>query len=118
MNRTYYYIDYRAAIDAIKWRVYLIDKEVQGNTVPENERPQYFCPRCKSEYTGLEVLDSVDFSLMGAFVCKKRRFPLAPVTEDNHGGHEQSSKMSQQFKFITDMLPKIDAVVVPENNFQ
>ena len=118
MNRTYYYIDYRAAIDAIKWRVYLIDKEVQGNTIPENDRFQYFCPRCKTKYTGLDVLDSVDFTLLGAFVCKNCRFPLAPVTEDNHGGHEQSTKLNQQFKFITDMLPKIDAVVVPENTFQ
>jgi transcription initiation factor TFIIE subunit alpha len=118
MNRTYYFIDYRAAIDAIKYRVYTIDKEVQGNTIPENDRPQYFCTRCKSEYTILEVLDSVDHSLMGAFVCKKCRFPLSPVTEDNHGGHEQSSKISQQFKFITDMLPKIDSVIVPDNNFE
>jgi transcription initiation factor TFIIE subunit alpha len=118
MNRTYYFIDYRAAIDAIKYRVYKIDKEVQGNTVPENDRPQYFCPRCKSEYTTLQVLDSVDLSLMGAFVCKRCRFPLSPFTKDNHGGHEQSSQMSQQFKFITDMLPKIDSVVIPDNNFE
>ena len=117
MNRTYYFIDYRAAIDAIKYRVYKIDKEVQGNTVPEKERKQFFCPRCKSEYTQLDVLDSVDFSLAGAFVCKRCRFPLSPVTEENNGGHEQSTKMSQQFKFITDMLPKIDSVVIPENDF-
>jgi transcription initiation factor TFIIE subunit alpha len=118
MNRTYYFIDYRAAIDAIKYRVYKIDKEVQGNTVSESDKSEYFCPRCKSEYTALDVLDSFDYSLLGAFVCKKCQFPLSPVTGENHGGHEQSTKMSQQFKFITDLLPKIDAVVVPENNFE
>jgi hypothetical protein len=99
-------------------RVYTIEKEVQGDTIPENDRPQYFCTRCKSEYKILQILDSVDHSLMGAFVCKKCRFSLSPVTKDNHGEHEQSSQMSQQFKFITDMLPKIDSVVVPGNNFE
>jgi transcription initiation factor IIE alpha subunit len=57
MNRTYYYIDYRATIDAIKWRVYQMNKKVQGNTIPEAERKEYFCRRCKSEWTVLEVLD-------------------------------------------------------------
>jgi len=39
-------------------------------------------------------------------------------TNNNRGGHEQSSKLSKQFGFITNMLPKIDQVLIPENNFE
>ncbi|KAL3425007.1 transcription initiation factor TFIIE subunit alpha [Phlyctema vagabunda] len=115
MNRTYYYIDYRATIDAIKWRVYLIDKQVQGNTVPTDERKEYFCKRCKSEWTVMEVLDK--WSPQG-FLCHKCGFLLDHDPENNRGGHEQSTRLNAQFKFITDLLPKIDQVVVPENTFE
>lgn len=115
INRTYYYIDYRATIDAIKWRVYLIDKQVQGNTVPADERKEYSCPRCKSEYTQMEVLN--EFSADG-FLCTKCRNPLKHNDDVNRGGHEQSSKLNAQFRFITDLLPKIDQVIIPDNKFE
>ena len=114
MNRTYYYIDYRATIDAIKWRVYLIDKKVQGNTIAEVDRKEYFCPRCKSEWTQMEVLDKVG---PDGFLCHKCGFLLNHDPDNNRGGHEQSTKLNAQFRFITDLLPKIDEVVIPENTF-
>ncbi|TVY52565.1 Transcription initiation factor IIE subunit alpha [Lachnellula cervina] len=117
LNRTYYYIDYRATIDAIKWRVYLIDKQVQGNTVPEMERKEFFCPRCKSEWTQMEVLDK--YGPQG-FLCHRCDYVLEQhdPNSNSRGGHEQSTKLNAQFKFITDLLPKIDGVVVPENTFE
>jgi len=117
MNRTYYYIDYRATIDAIKWRVYLIDKQVQGNTVPEMERKEFFCPRCKSEWTQMEVLDKHG---PHGFLCHRCDYLLEQhdPNSNSRGGHEQSTKLNAQFKFITDLLPKIDNVVVPENTFE
>ena len=38
--------------------------------------------------------------------------------DNNRGGHEQSTKLNAQFKFITDLLPEIDKVVIPENTFE
>ncbi|TVY78107.1 Transcription initiation factor IIE subunit alpha [Lachnellula suecica] len=117
MNRIYYYIDYRATIDAIKWRVYLIDKQVQGNTVPEIERKEYFCPRCKSEWTVMEVLDKVGPQ---GFLCHRCEYLLQQhdPNSNTRGGHEQSTKLNAQFKFITNLLPKIDAAIIPENTFE
>ncbi|PBP16024.1 TFIIE alpha subunit [Diplocarpon rosae] len=115
MNRTYYYIDYRATIDAIKWRVYLLNKQVQGNTVPEMERKEYFCGRCKSEWTQLEVLDKWDIAL--GFRCQKCDGILDHDPDNNRGGHEQSTKYHAQFRFITDLLPKIDETIIPESTF-
>ena len=115
MSRTYYYIDYRATIDAIKWRVYSISKQVQGTTVPREERKAFYCRRCKSEWTLLEVLDT--FNKAG-FFCHKCDFLLNEVTDEDHGGHEQSTKLNAQFRFITDLLPKLDSVLIPENTFE
>jgi transcription initiation factor TFIIE subunit alpha len=114
MNRTYYYIDYRATIDAIKWKVYQMNLKVQGNTIPANERKEYFCTRCKSEWTQMEVLDAW---CAEGFKCHKCSWLLTLNTENNHGGHEQSTKYHAQFRFITDLLPKIDEVIIPENTF-
>ncbi|KAI0433373.1 hypothetical protein F5Y09DRAFT_299308 [Xylaria sp. FL1042] len=115
-NRTYYYIDYRQAIDAIKWRVYHLDKAVQGNAKPASEKKEYFCRRCRAEWTQMEVLDKVD-PLRG-FICHRCEDVLVFDPEREAGGHEQSTKLNNQLQFITDMLPKLDAVVVPENTFE
>ncbi|KAI9155283.1 Structural maintenance of chromosomes protein [Paramyrothecium foliicola] len=113
-NRTWYYINYRHTIDAIKWRVYNIDKEVQGTTVPANEKKQYFCSFCKAEWTAMEVLDSVG---PHGFICHRCHHTLTLETDRNSGGHEQSTRLNDQFKFISELLPKIDAVHIPECDF-
>lgn len=64
----------------------------------------------------LEVLDKHD--LLSGFLCHKCGHVLRRDTDNNRGGHEQSTRLNAQFKFITDLLPKIDNVVIPENNFE
>jgi transcription initiation factor TFIIE subunit alpha len=115
-NRTYYYIDYRQAIDAIKWRVYHLDKAVQGNAKPASEKKEYFCRRCNAEWTQMEVLDKVD--PIKGFLCHRCDNVLVFDPEHEAGGHEQSTRLNNQLRFITDMLPKLDAMVVPENTFE
>ncbi|KAF4808626.1 Transcription initiation factor IIE subunit alpha [Colletotrichum siamense] len=114
VNRTYYYIDYRQTIDAIKWRVYTVDKQIQGTTVPASERKEYFCGRCKAEWTQMEVLDNVGPE---GFVCHRCGSSLTHDLERNSTGHEQSTRLNNQFKFITELLPRIDEMVVPDNTF-
>ncbi|EFX01335.1 transcription factor tfiie complex alpha [Grosmannia clavigera kw1407] len=114
-NRTYYYIDYRQTIDAIKWRVYKIDKDLQGPVVPPSEKKEYFCDRCKAEWTQMEVLDS---SSTSGFLCHRCGSVLRHGDGGRAGGHERSTRMNNQFKFITELLPKIDSVVIPDNNFE
>jgi transcription initiation factor TFIIE subunit alpha len=65
------------------------------------------------------VLEILDFksSLHGIY-CRKCNYPLEHDANNNRGGHEQSSKLSKQFGFITSMLPKIDQVLIPENTFE
>ncbi|EFY87463.1 transcription factor spTFIIE alpha subunit [Metarhizium acridum CQMa 102] len=113
-NRTWYYINYRHTIDAIKWRVYTIDKEVQGAPVPANEKKEYFCSFCKAEWTAMEVLDSVG---PNGFLCHRCHHTLTFEADRTSTGHEQSTRLNDQFKFISELLPKIDAVHIPECDF-
>ena len=114
-NRTYYYIDYRQAIDAIKWRVYTIDKEVQSKAGQTTEKKLYFCPRCKAEWTELEVLDLIGPQ---GFLCHRCNTVLVQDPKRLAGGHEESTRLNNQLKFITDLLPQLDSVHIPDNTFE
>lgn len=114
VNRTYYFIDYRIAIDAIKWRVYKIGKDMQGTAVPASEVKEFFCNFCKASYTMLEVLDN---SSEKGFVCQRCGRVLVHDRDRQSQGHQQTTRMNTQFRFITDLLPRIDSEVVPDITF-
>ncbi len=114
INRTYYFIDYRQTIDAIKWRVYKTDKDMQGSVQPADESKEYSCPRCHAQWTQLEVLDSVSAA---GFICQRCGTVLERSQEKEAPGHQQLSRMNNQFKFMTDMLQEVDKAVVPECTF-
>ncbi|KAL2021475.1 hypothetical protein VTK56DRAFT_7108 [Thermocarpiscus australiensis] len=114
VNRTYYYIDYRQTIDAIKWRVYKTDKDMQGIARPQDESKDYSCPRCRAQWTQLEVLDSVSAA---GFTCQRCGHVLERSKERETPGHQQLSRMNNQFKFMTDLLQEVDKAVVPECSF-
>ncbi|ROW15430.1 hypothetical protein VPNG_02308 [Cytospora leucostoma] len=115
VNRTYYYIDYRQTIDFIKWRVYKLGKDMQVPSVPANERKEYVCPRCKADYTQMEVLDTV--GPLG-FICQRCDHILSHEADRTSAGHEKVTRLNNQLKFITDQLLRIDSVVVPDNDFE
>ncbi len=114
INRTYYFIDYRQTVDAIKWRVYKTDKDMQGSVQPADESKEYSCPRCLAQWSQLEVLDSVSEA---GFVCQRCGTVLERSEEKEAPGHQQLSRMNNQFKFMTDMLQEVDKAVVPECTF-
>ncbi|PSR79114.1 hypothetical protein BD289DRAFT_106217 [Coniella lustricola] len=114
-NRTYYYIDYRQTIDCIKWKVYKIGKDMQVPTLPASERREYVCPRCKADYTQLDVLDSVGKQ---GFICERCGATLNHEVDRTSAGHEKVTRFNNQFKFITDLLLRIDNVFIPDNNFE
>lgn len=114
INKTWYYINYRHTIDAIKWRVYNIDKEVQGTAVQVDEKKEYFCHHCKAEWSQMEVLDH---SSAEGFLCHRCNHVLTFEKDRNPTGHEQSTRLNDQFKFIAELLQKIDSVLIPDCDF-
>ncbi|KAK1756909.1 transcription initiation factor IIE subunit alpha [Echria macrotheca] len=114
INRTYYFIDYRQTIDAIKWRVYKTDKDMQAIAKPQDENKEYSCPRCQAQYTQMEVLNSCSAA---GFTCQRCGTVLERSVEREAPGHQQLSRMNNQFKFMTDMLQEVDRAIVPECTF-
>lgn len=113
-NRTWYYIDYRQAIDAIKWRVVTMDKNAQAKAVPETEKKEYFCNRCGKEWTVMQVLDKMG---PAGFLCHQCDALLVYDPDRQSGGHQHSTRLNNQLKFITDLLPQLDNVHIPDNTF-
>jgi transcription initiation factor TFIIE subunit alpha len=63
----------------------------------------------------MQVLDSYGPE---GFICHRCGFLLTHDPNSNQGGHEQSTRLNAQFRFITDLLPKIDQAVIPDNKFE
>ncbi|GAD93126.1 hypothetical protein AN6166.2 [Paecilomyces variotii No. 5] len=121
VNREYYYIPLHPVIDAIKYRVSKLTSTIKAQYTPSQERKEYICLRCKSEWTELDVL-----SLVGdeGFLCQNCGAVLER-TEDVKGaegidrtGHEKNSKLMAQLDKMLKLLKQIDSVEVPPNDFE
>lgn len=116
-QREWFYLNYHRAIDSIKYRMYKLNKHIESMGMPTTERKELSCPRCKSQYTELEAMDSMDD--MGGFHCKRCTHLLDHVEEDELANENESMKrLNQQIERLTSLLKQIDAASVPENDFQ
>lgn len=94
--------------------MYTIDKDVQGTTERTTEKKEYICSFCKAEWSLLEVVDS---NGPNGLLCHRCGHVLTFEADRNAGGHEQSTRLNDQFKFISELLQKIDNVHIPECDF-
>lgn len=62
----------------------------------------------------MEVLDNVG---PGGFLCHRCNHTLTFEADRTAGAHEQSTRLNDQFKFVTEQLRQIDQVFVPECDF-
>ena len=119
-NREYYYIPLHPAIDAIKYKITRLRKKAASLYEVDEERKDWKCPRCKAEWTELEVLDKVG---PDGFECHRCGNTL-DFNEDAQGGeegkhkHEKILRLNLQLKVFDDLIDRIDKVKVPENAFE
>ena len=117
-SRDWYYINLHRAIDSIKYHMYKLNKHVEKQGAPTTEKKEQSCPRCKAEWTDLEVMDYMDFET-GAFLCPRCKHPLDPVEEEERANENESMKrLNSQLEKILTLMQQIDAATVPENDFQ
>lgn len=117
INKDYYYIDFHATIDAIKYRVFHLTQRVKELYKPNEEKKDYNCPRCLSQYTTLQVLDSfVD----GYFKCHRcgAKLEQQSHTAGDSSGHEKQSRLMSQLDRLLTLLKQIDSEVIPNNDFE
>ena len=118
ITRTYYYIDFRPTIDAIKYRLYKLTKSIEGTLAPATERKDYYCPQCGSRWTTLEAIDNID-PISGLFRCHRCNHILNEDTQAGKtgAGHEKQSLLMSQLDGMLSLLRRIDDSFVPENDF-
>ena len=84
-SREFFYIDYRRALDAIKYKIYKIDEGIKKDAKPSAEKPEFKCLRCKSTYTTMQALDHPDMNPGpddSGFVCARCGFRLDEIDPD------------------------------------
>ncbi|EMF10527.1 uncharacterized protein SEPMUDRAFT_150608 [Sphaerulina musiva SO2202] len=119
-HRDWYYINYHRAIDSIKFRMYKLSKHIESQGASTTEKKDLKCLTrgCGRAYTELEAMDSLDMAT-GDFLCAKCGAALEPVDEEERANENESMKrMNQQFAKLVELMQKIDAAAVPENDFE
>ena len=115
INKDYYYVDFHATIDAIKYRIFRMTQKVKDMYKPSEEKKDFHCPRCKAQWTELEVLDNVG---PVGFKCHRCDGLLEREPEAGDStGHAKQSKLMSQLDGLLKMLQKVDSEDIPNNDF-
>jgi transcription initiation factor TFIIE subunit alpha len=94
----------------------MLDEKIKHEAKPTQEKMEYRCPRCKAEYTQMDVLDSVDVLGRGSgFVCKRCGTLLIYLDDDGNdtATDDTPAKFNKQFAKLLSILQKIDDAFIP-----
>ncbi|EMR11771.1 hypothetical protein PNEG_00199 [Pneumocystis murina B123] len=117
-GRTYYYINYRATIDVIKWKIHKLVKTVGDRMTKDYDTKGYICPVCMRQYTSLDAVSLVSPDAM-SFLCTDCGTALNDNEEsfEVKDSQERLSRLMSQMSKIISSLKEVDEIVVPENTF-
>jgi transcription initiation factor TFIIE subunit alpha len=140
--RTYYFLDYSKATDAIKWRMWKVQQTIDVKLrnvrrlfplflppVPTKEAeadrdhewlPQeldaqgYICPLCKASYTHLDAAALFDpyRNLLACSVCQTEVTNLENE-EEVKGNKDRMQRLNRQTKGVVDLLKGLEKAEVP-----
>jgi transcription initiation factor TFIIE subunit alpha len=118
-SREYYYIDYRRAIDACKYKIHKIDEMVKKNAKPTAEKAELKCLRCKSQYTTMDVLSSIDPEAtpdQSGFLCLRCGHPLDEIDAGGQAddlADDTPAKFNKLFGPLLTLMAEIDQMKIP-----
>jgi len=83
---------------------------------PSEEKKDYYCPRCKAQYTQLEVLNTMSPT---GFDCGRCGASLEreELADGASTGNEKQTKLASQMEGFLKMLQNIDSEDIPSNDF-
>lgn len=118
-QRVFYYVDYRTAVDAVKWRIV----QITGLLSKDSQTPesQYVCPRCGRRYSTLDAVSLLSPDAM-SFICMDCGSVLQEETNTgvDENGEEKAkyARLMQQIDPIVRAMKSVDEIHVPENTFE
>jgi transcription initiation factor TFIIE subunit alpha len=117
-QRVFYFVDYRTAVDAVKWRIlHLTSKLTKENAADVGG---YVCPRCGRRYSTFDAAallsaDGMNFICLdcGSLVQEEKD------TNTNENGKEKAkyTRVLSQIDPIVQAMKAVDTIHVPENTF-
>ncbi|KAK9461053.1 TFIIE alpha subunit-domain-containing protein [Lipomyces oligophaga] len=119
IQRTYYFVQYREAVDAVKWRIHKLGETYNEQMRNDIDTQGYACPLCKRRYNAMEVLPLQAADLSG-FQC----MDCGTILQDDDESDElrisqdRLSRLMSQIRRIIDTLKKIDDSFIPDNDFE
>ncbi|CAO2651498.1 Nn.00g040680.m01.CDS01 [Neocucurbitaria sp. VM-36] len=117
-SREYFYIDWRRAIDACKYKIHKIDETVKKDAKPTAEKAELRCPRCKSQYTMMQALDHPDPDPGpddSGFLCARCEFRLDEIDAGNQADDmdDTPAKFNKLFGPLLTLMEEIDKMKIP-----
>ena len=117
-QRIFYFVDYRVAVDAIKWRIL----QLTSKLTKENQSLEaaYVCPRCGKRYSPFDAAALLSADLM-SFTCLDCG---ATVQEERNAGPDENgeeeakyARLLNQIDPIVQAMKMVDTIHVPEHTF-
>lgn len=120
VNREYYFIPLHPVVDAVKYKISKLTSTIKAQYTPSEERKEYVCLRCSSEWTELDVLSLVSeegFECQNCGAILERTEDVKGADGIDRTGHEKNSKLMAQLDGMLKLLKQIDSVEIPPNDF-
>lgn len=118
-TRQYYYIHTTQAIDAIKWKVNTLAKQLKGMMQQGSDPEGYICRRCKSRFLQIDAVSLV-LPDRQHFMCSNCGDVL--VEDDLRAQarmrQNEHNQFMEQVDPIIQLLKKIDDVVIEDVSFE
>lgn len=117
-SREYFYIDWRRAVDACKYKIHKIDELVKKNAKPTTEKAELKCLRCKSQYTMMQALDHPDYEPGphdSGFLCARCGFKLDEIDADKQAddADDTPAKFNKMFGPLLTLMAELDKLKLP-----
>ncbi|RMZ83240.1 hypothetical protein DV738_g1351, partial [Chaetothyriales sp. CBS 135597] len=121
VQRDYYFINILEAIDAIKYRIAKLRKQIESAYKADAEaeaqgtNKDWYCPRCKSEYDMMTVLGFEQGP--DGFVCEKcgqglvqdeERIKERGTGREGGGGHRKMKRLNEQLARLDELIGSVD----------
>lgn len=118
-QRVFYFVDYRTAVDAVKWRMVQITTLLSKDS--QTHESQYVCPRCGRRYSTLDAISLLSPDTM-SFICMDCQSVLQEETSTgvDENGEEKAkyARLMQQVDPIVRAMKAVDEIHVPANTFE
>lgn len=122
-TQTVYYIHFTEVVDAIKWKMHVVESKLKEELDHRHNAQDYICDVCGSHYETIDALTFFDQKSQ-QFLCGTCSNPLREEDANSQAADPSSQMESHMESFMSQLKPlltalkHIDELSIPENNLE